>query len=288
MQKETTVIIIKTIYMASLQDLDNGVKLLNTTINNDNNEEDKLVNENNNKRNNNFVPFTTLTCDITYETKNTNRTLKLKQKLPKNTPISPLFSDVWTGSCVWECSLLISRTIEMELINEFKNKNVLVLGSGCGLEALVCKTETECKLVVATDKGSIVALNQSNAELNLSTEEQKNYKVYELDWGSNFEEFNKEIKLKHFDIILACDCINPIYGKESWSNLAKTMAHFSAVKDTLILLGYEQREDEGPIENDELLNDFFKHCKMNSIEVEKLIKHGDDCRYIFSLRKTSS
>ena len=66
------------------------------------------------------------------------------------------------------------------------------------------------------------------------------------------------------------------------------MAHFSAVKDTLILLGYEQREDEGPIENDELLNDFFKHCKMNSIEVEKLIKHGDDCRYIFSLRKTSS
>ena len=266
--------------MVSLQDLDSGVKLLDN-VNDDSH--DKVVD----KKVNNFVPFTSLTCDITYETKKTKRILKLQQKLPKNTPIAPLFSDVWTGSCVWECSLLISRAIENELHDEFKNKRVLVLGSGCGLEALVCKTETECKLVVATDKGSIVGLNHANSLLNLSIEEQKEYKVLELDWGSNLHSFNKYFadEFQFFDVILACDCINPIYGKESWSNLAKTISHFSAVNDTLVLLGYEQREDEGPIEKDELLNDFFEHCKNNSIYVEKLVKEADNCRYIFSLRK---
>jgi len=266
--------------MASLQDLDSGVKLLD---NYNDDSHDEAVG----KKVNNFVPFTSLTCDITYETKKTKRVLKLQQKLPKNTPIAPLFSDVWTGSCVWECSLLISRAIENELNDEFKNKRVLVLGSGCGLEALVCKTETECKLVVATDKGSIVGLNHANSLLNLSIEEQKKYKVLELDWGLNLNSFNKYFadEFQFFDVILACDCINPIYGKESWSNLAKTISHFSAINDTLVLLGYEQREDEGPIEKDELLNDFFEHCKKNSIYVEKLVKEADNCRYIFSLRK---
>lgn len=267
--------------MASLQDLDSGVKLLNDNSVGDT--EDKVVD----KKVNNFVPFTSLTCDITYETKKTKRVLKLQQKLPKNTPIAPLFSDVWTGSCVWECSLLISRAIEDELNNEFKNKRVLVLGSGCGLEALVCKTETESKLVVATDKGSIVGLNHANSLLNLSTEEQSGYKVLELDWGSNLHLFNKHFEndFQFFDVILACDCINPIYGKESWSNLAKTISHFSAFNNTLVLVGYEQREEEGPIEEDELLNDFFEHCKNNSIYVEQLVKEADNCRYIFSLRK---
>ena len=266
---------IETNAMVSLQDLDDGVRVLDN------------IGESSGSdgANSNFVPFTSLTCDITYSTNISKRVLKLKQKLPENTPIAPLFSDVWTGSCVWECSLLISRTIETDLVDDFADKSILVLGSGCGLEALVCKTETQCKQVVATDKGSIVALNSSNAKLNLSEEELKTYKVMELDWGTNLEEFRKEQNLGKFDIILACDCINPIYGKESWGNLAKTISYFSKEKESLILLGYEQREDEGPIEQDALLNDFFAHCKHHSIHVEKLLKEADDCRYIFSLRK---
>ena len=108
---------IKTNAMVSLQDLDDGVRVLDNIGESPGSD----------GANSNFVPFTSLTCDITYSTNVSKRVLKLKQKLPENTPIAPLFSDVWTGSCVWECSLLISRTIETDLVNDFADKSILVL-----------------------------------------------------------------------------------------------------------------------------------------------------------------
>eukprot|EP00164_Ancoracysta_twista_P026604 GFYU01051767.1.p1 GENE.GFYU01051767.1~~GFYU01051767.1.p1 ORF type:complete len:127 (-),score=13.51 GFYU01051767.1:135-515(-) len=63
----------------------------------------------------------------------------------------------------------------------------------------------------------------------------------ELVWGSVSKD--EPALERDFDVILVSDCINPIYGRESWRLLADTICSLST-KDTVTLLGYEHREGD--------------------------------------------
>ena len=228
--------------------------------------------------------FQDLTCDIEY-TCRSGRLHNVKQTLPSR-ELAPLFSDVWTGSCVWECALLTSRLIEEYLKDRFENKHVLELGAGCGLSAVVACSETQVSSYVATDRGGMVDLARENADRNLKKgSETERFSCHDLSWDENLKEFSTLVGRDKFDIIVASDVINPIYGCESWPALARTMAHFSVPSETLIVLAYEQRETEGPIEEDELLNYFWGECKECGLRLEKTLLREGDCRFVFLLRK---
>ena len=137
--------------------------------------------------------------------------------------------------------------------------------------------------LTSTDRGGMVNLIRSNSEACLTEKERAGLTCLDLSWGEGLESFSETVGRKTFGVVVASDVINPIYGNESWPALAKTIAFFSN-QETLILLAYEQRESEGPIEDDPLLNEFWGNCKENGVEKsETLYANDEDCRYIFKL-----
>lgn len=230
--------------------------------------------------------FKELTCDVEYECKS-GRTLVVKQKLP-STELAPLFTDVWTGSCVWECSMLMNRIIESEEMKQtFAGKQVLELGAGCGLSSIVACSETDLARIITTDRGGMVELARSNALATLPAEKAARMTCMALSWGDDLPGVSEKIGQKAFDVIVASDVINPIYGTDSWPALAKTISFFSD-ENTLILLAYEQRESEGPIEEDHLLNQFWRNCSDAGVFREATIVQEGEDRFVFRLKKTKT
>lgn len=69
-----------------------------------------------------------------------------------------------------------------------------------------------------------------------------------------------------FDYVLVADCINPIYGDESWSLLYETILELSS-EDTQIFLSQQIRG------NNEALLSFLKICDKGGILAYKLVQN---------------
>lgn len=158
--------------------------------------------------------------------------------------LAPIFTDAWTASRVWEASrFLAERLVRFSsespaTFDVSAGQSVLELGSGCGLAGLVAADLGAD--VLLTDQQEALDLLQRNVEANAASEnERARLHVSEFVWGSDWTPPRSS-----YHYILVSDCINPIYGQESWRNLARSIDRFSD-QETVTYLAHEARgEDE--------------------------------------------
>ena len=203
----------------------------------------------------------------------------LSQQLePKD--LAPLFSDEWTGSQVWSCSVVLSTFIGQSVEKGeivLKDKNVVELGAGCGLCGIYAHYLGG--KIIATDQKPMVPLIRRNAEANSIT---KNFEVRELVWGDH-----EAVKaLPRSSIVLISDCINPIYGEGSYEALAKTILWIGErtddKKEFAVFLAYEHRDGGGKA-SQMLLQTFFNFLKPK-MSVKLALREEDIDIYLIKLQ----
>lgn len=166
--------------------------------------------------------------------------------------LAPIFADAWTASRVWHASTFLSeRLVELSKTADDSSQHhhfnvdsngraVIELGSGCGLVGLVAAASGA--YTVLTDQREAIDLLKRNAEQNMRTDdERQRVHVVEYQWGT--PPTNADLPRSTFDYILVSDCINPIYGVESWRNLARSI-HMLSSNDTITYLAHEARGDD--------------------------------------------
>uniref|UniRef100_A0AAV1V6V0 Uncharacterized protein n=1 Tax=Peronospora matthiolae TaxID=2874970 RepID=A0AAV1V6V0_9STRA len=182
-----------------------------------------------------------------------DRSYALSETLHRDA-LAPLFSDVWTASRVWDASRFLAERLvrfsspESPLAFDVRaGQPVLELGSGCGLAGLVASSLVAD--VLLTDQAEALELLRRNVETNATSESMRaRVDVAEFRWGSE-----DLLPRSSYRYILVSDCINPIYGPESWRNLARTIHRFSH-GDTVTYLAHEVRGE------DEAMADFLAFC----------------------------
>ncbi|KAG6962093.1 hypothetical protein JG687_00007322 [Phytophthora cactorum] len=177
------------------------------------------------------------------------RSYSLSETL-RSAELAPIFEDAWTASRVWEASRFLAERLvhfASELpatFNVSAGQSVLELGSGCGLAGLVAASLGAD--VLLTDQHEALELLQRNAETNAASEsERARLQVAEFVWGSDWTPPHSS-----YHYILVSDCINPIYGQDSWRNLARSIYRFSN-EETVTYLAHEARGE------DEAMTDFL-------------------------------
>ncbi|KAF1329477.1 putative n2,n2-dimethylguanosine trna methyltransferase, partial [Globisporangium splendens] len=185
------------------------------------------------------------------------RAFELSETL-QSEELAPIFADAWTASRVWDASTYLSEhliafatTLQTHSFCTQSStgdvKTVIELGSGCGLAGLVAASLGGD--VLLTDQHEAVELLQRNVAANaISPEEAARLHVAEYTWGT---EPSQALPRPKFDYILVSDCINPIYGAESWRNLARSI-HALSDDHTVTYLTHEKRGD------DEAMVDFLE------------------------------
>ncbi|KDO25898.1 hypothetical protein SPRG_08839 [Saprolegnia parasitica CBS 223.65] len=184
--------------------------------------------------------------------------------------LDALFSDAWTGSLVWRASVFLSQHLaRLQGEGGFApGANVVELGSGCGLVGLVAQDLGAARVVV-TDQEEIVGLLQHNLALN-QPRDLGAITAMQFNWGSpRFTELF--IKNKPFDYIVVSDCINPIYGVDSWRNLAKSIYDLGSTH-TVCYLSYEERGDNAALAD-------FQACSAAYLQHELLVRDGNILLY---------
>lgn len=201
------------------------------------------------------------------------QTLTLSQQM-RPQDLAPLFTEEWTGSQVWVASVELSHYLERQwrfLAPPSRGPPVVLeLGAGCGLAGL-----TTCLLgasVVATDLDPMVPLLDRNGDSNLSECQRARYHAEVLSWGDADAMVTLQKKLAAMtqqneeesggalersggpDLIVVSDCLNPIYGEESYELLARTVLGMRG-PSSLLLLAYQKRGPGSEI----LLETFFRH-----------------------------
>ncbi|DBA04332.1 TPA: hypothetical protein N0F65_002094 [Lagenidium giganteum] len=168
--------------------------------------------------------------------------------------LAPIFDDAWTASRVWRASRFLadhlvacSRSADASafhgvLADDGGAAGVVELGSGCGLAGLVAASLGAD--VLLTDQHQAIDLLERNVAANAATaDERARLTVREYTWGQSVA-LLRPTAVRPVDYILVSDCINPIYGTESWRNLARSIHALSSI-DTITYLAHEQRgEDE--------------------------------------------
>lgn len=185
-----------------------------------------------------------------------DRTWSISTQLTSDA-LSPLFADEWTGSIVWRCSLELAKMLPELLVAARpplpapssaagasppprQRLRAVELGSGCGLVAL-----RACELgyaTLATDQGSMVPLIARNGEANLVEDEAARFSAAEIEWGTPLAE-RVEAWGGRYDVVLVSDCLNPIYGEESYAALAMSVRALAA-RGALLVLAFEARGAE--------------------------------------------
>lgn len=207
------------------------------------------------------------------------RTFRLSQTL-ESQDLSPLFDDNWTGSHVWECSLLLADFVERRVSTEGlirEGTAVCELGSGCGLVALTAHAHGA--FTVATDQAAMMKLIARNADANIgdgagkadkngsdlgggegvsrkANGRRRSFLAAELTWGSQEDLAAMKVaaRREHYDLLLISDCLNPVYGEDSYRDLATTVKALSH-SSTRLLLAYKPRGDR------DLVGQFLGHLK---------------------------
>jgi hypothetical protein len=155
------------------------------------------------------------------------------------TSFSPLFDDSWTGSQVWECSIMLSQYILREnVLNQ--NSNVIELGAGVGLVSLVCAlagskvVSTDQKMFMATIEANRV---KNNIDPQLMQIKPLNWQDVTKDTPSTFFSGGR------YDFVFVSDCLNPVYGDDNISDLGKALTHL-VFKDVTCYLAFEDRDEK--------------------------------------------
>ncbi|CAI5710424.1 hypothetical protein KXD40_005092 [Peronospora effusa] len=168
----------------------------------------------------------------------------------RSAELAPIFDDVWTASRVWESSRFLAECLvrfsseSPAFFNVSDGQSVLELGSGCGLVGLVAASIGAN--VLLTDQQEAIELLHRNIKTNATSEsELARLHVAEFVWGSDWTP-----PCSSYHYILVSDCINPIYGQESWRDLARSISRLSS-QDTVTYLAHEARGD------DEAMTDFL-------------------------------
>ncbi|CAI5709920.1 unnamed protein product [Hyaloperonospora brassicae] len=168
--------------------------------------------------------------------------------------LAPIFADVWTASRVWDASRFLAERLVRFASSESPvafdvraGQSVLELGSGCGLAGLVASSLGAD--VLLTDQKEALELLRRNVETNAASESARaRLHVAECDWGAD-----ERLPRDSYRYVLVSDCINPIYGRESWRNLARTIRRFSD-GETRTYVAHEVRGE------DEAMTDFLAFC----------------------------
>lgn len=138
--------------------------------------------------------------------------------------ITELFSDVWLGTELWPAARALIDTLEKYKQDALQSSTlVLELGAGtgaCGLAAAVLGA----RRVLLTDKESLLPTLQANVAANGLAEGRVQCDT--LAWRA--EGLHPTTLVDGADIILASDCLNPVYGNEHAAALAAT------IRDTLL------------------------------------------------------
>ncbi|KAH9122561.1 hypothetical protein LEN26_010217 [Aphanomyces euteiches] len=186
--------------------------------------------------------------------------------------LDALFSDAWTGSRVWNASIFLSNHLvrlhaEQSFLRSATQTSragrVIELGSGCGLVGLVAR-DLGAAHVVVTDQAEIVDLLAANLHENASSTGGTAH-ACEFTWGSpSFRHLL--VDDAPFDYILVSDCINPIYGVDSWRNLARSIRDLGGAH-TVCYLSYEERGDNAALAD-------FQACSDDYLNHELLLQEG--------------
>eukprot|EP00644_Phytophthora_capsici_P007501 jgi/Phyca11/16685/fgenesh1_pg.PHYCAscaffold_21_\ len=168
------------------------------------------------------------------------RSYSLSETL-RSAELAPIFEDAWTASRVWEASRFLADHLvrfaseSPATFDVSGGQSVLELGSGCGLAGLVAASLGAD--VLLTDQQEALELLQRNIKNNAASEsERQRLHVSEFVWGSDWTPPRPS-----YAYILVSDCINPIYGQESWRNLARSIYRFSD-GETVTYLAHEARD----------------------------------------------
>lgn len=159
---------------------------------------------------------------------------------------APLFADEWTGSHIWPCSCDLSNILISNGYIKTGDERVIELGSGAGLVSIVAASLGAAS-VVATDQESLVDLVDTNARHNLKEEiYASKFEARMLDWAevTSAHKQDRAIFDVSWDLILASDCINPVYGETNILDLANTVACLCVKASARFLLAYEERSGE--------------------------------------------
>ncbi|EGZ10312.1 hypothetical protein PHYSODRAFT_549451 [Phytophthora sojae] len=184
----------------------------------------------------------------------------------RSAELAPIFADAWTASRVWEASRFLAKRLvrfaaaSPAAFDVGAGQSVLELGSGCGLAGLVAAALGAD--VLLTDQREALELLQRNVEANAASESERGrLRVAEFVWGSDCA-----LPRSCYRYILVSDCINPIYGQESWRNLARSIHRFSG-PETVTYLAHEARGE------DEAMTDFLAFSA-DMLQCERIDEQG--------------
>ncbi|KAG8458505.1 hypothetical protein KFE25_003040 [Diacronema lutheri] len=164
------------------------------------------------------------------------RTIRVREQQHEG-EFAPIFSDAWTGSRVWAAAhMLVAHLAERAHAGLVAGARCLELGAGpglCGLAAAALGAES----VVLTDQREMLDLLRANIALNPQL---PRVSAAELNWACGAPAEMRE----RFDLVLVSDCINEIYGEESFGQLAATIRAVCAPGGTCVLT-HEERSADG-------------------------------------------
>jgi hypothetical protein len=173
------------------------------------------------------------------------------------------------GSALWDGAIILSEYISDPAAGcDVRDKRVLVIGAGLGLEAMsasICGAKEVC----CTDGDPLLLpLTRKNVQNNLTKEEEASIEVVELLWGQ--EDHIKTVKDWRsggpYDVILAADVvyessINMGGMLQAYEGLFETFLQLSTDK-TLILLAYKERFSTEPLFFN-IMNQYFTQSKVD-------------------------
>lgn len=143
---------------------------------------------------------------------------------------APIFSDAWTGSRVWAAAHALAG--HLADAGGLSGLRCVELGAGPGLCGLAASALGAAS-VVLTDQREMIELLRRNIALNPQLQ---GVTAAELNWAappdSTFE--------PPYDLVLASECVNEIYGTASFAQLAATIRAL-CVPTGVCLLSHEER-----------------------------------------------
>lgn len=165
--------------------------------------------------------------------------------------ISPLFSEAWTGSMVWDAASVLVRHIERQPRDFLEDAVVVELGSGTGFVAIYAAKTGRPRAVFATDQPSLMELIRRNVAENGAAVE-----CLPCDWELCGADGLLDRVGRALDaaggarrvVLLCSDCLNPIYGEASAAWLGQTLVALTRLaaergSDALTLLSQTRRGD---------------------------------------------
>eukprot|EP01104_Vermistella_antarctica_P004161 TRINITY_DN14668_c0_g1_i1.p1 TRINITY_DN14668_c0_g1~~TRINITY_DN14668_c0_g1_i1.p1 ORF type:complete len:345 (+),score=43.58 TRINITY_DN14668_c0_g1_i1:183-1217(+) len=172
-------------------------------------------------------------------------TFNLSQTLSPS-EFSPLGDDAWTGTRLWEASVLLTDFLlnttggtSTALSNDKgfawcpSTSSVMEFGAGLGLCG-IASVRAGASKVVLTDQEDVLLALRANVSTNLhghgsttsgDVASAQVTVVTDLDWRSTPHIHRICDAHGPFTHLLLSDCINPIYGMDSWPCLADMVQH---------------------------------------------------------------